>query len=65
MLIENDPNGEKKVWLHPHWSKSNLQSITTSYDSLNAHNEAFFELILQECIESSLRGDPTETVRHK
>jgi hypothetical protein len=51
-----------QVRLTPHWSKSDLQSVQTSYDSLAAHNSAFFLLIVEECIESpSFRGDSFES----
>jgi hypothetical protein len=53
-----------QVRLIPHWSKFDLQSVKTSYDSLAAHNSAFFLLIVEECIESpSFRGDSFESVR--
>jgi hypothetical protein len=57
-IIVNDQSGGEKFRLQPHWGKSDLQSVTTSYDSLAAHNSAFFLLIVEECIESpSFKGD--------
>ena len=61
-----DSNGEKKLQLKPHWQKSDLKKVVSRYDSLAAHNAAFFLLLVEESRESSIQ-DPAEfeiTVSH-
>ena len=57
--LRNDSNGEKKLQLKPHWQKSDLKKVVSRYDSLAAHNAAFFLLLVEESRESSIQ-DPAE-----
>ena len=51
----NNRDGDKKVRLDPHWEKTDLRKVITSYDTLAAHNAAFFLLLVEESRESSLQ----------
>ena len=51
----NNRDGEKKIRLEPHWDKTDLRKVLTSYDTLAAHNSAFFLLLVEESRESSLQ----------
>ena len=51
----NSRDGEKKIRLDPHWDKTDLRKVLTSYDTLAAHNAAFFLLLVEESRESSVQ----------
>lgn len=48
-------DGEKKIRLTPHWEKSDLQKVINTYDTLAAHNAAFFLLLVEESREASMQ----------
>ena len=48
-------DGDKSVRLVPHWNKSDLKQVINTYDTLAAHNAAFFLLLVEESRESSVQ----------
>lgn len=52
---EHDRDGQKKVRLIPHWNKTDLKKVVNTYETLSAHNAAFFLLLVEESRESSLQ----------
>lgn len=52
---EHDRDGLKKVRLTPHWNKTDLKKVVNTYETLSAHNAAFFLLLVEESRESSLQ----------
>lgn len=52
---EHDRDGQKKVRLVPHWNKTDLKKVVNTYETLSAHNAAFFLLLVEESRESSLQ----------
>jgi hypothetical protein len=52
---EHDRDGQKKVRLTPHWNKTDLKKVVNTYETLSAHNAAFFLLLVEESRESSMQ----------
>lgn len=48
-------DGEKKIRLIPHWENGDLQKVINTYDTLSAHNAAFFLLLVEESREASMQ----------
>jgi hypothetical protein len=59
----HNKDGEKNVKLVPHWNKTDLKQVINTYDTLAAHNAAFFLLLVEESRESSVQDSSEFEVR--